>query len=63
MTDKQAERLIQSIDRLTSIIGLGISAGLAIAPTTWSNDKALQAQATAAFASVAKKIEEKLTSI
>ncbi len=60
MTDKQAERLIQSIDRLTSVIGLGISAGLAIAPATWSNDKELQSEATASFTLVANKILEKV---
>lgn len=63
MTEKQAERLIQSIDRLTSIIGLGISAGLAIAPATWSNDKEFQAETTDTLALIVKKIEEKVKSI
>lgn len=63
MNEQQAERLIQSIDRLTSIIGLGIAASLAIAPATWSDSKELQADATEVFAAIAQKLEEKLKSI
>lgn len=63
MNEQQAERLIQSIDKLTFIIGLGIATSLTIAPATWSNSKELQAEATEVFTEITRKIEDTLKSI
>ena len=57
------EQWLHSLDRLTSIIGLGIAASLAIAPATWSDSKELQADATEVFTEITRKIEDTLKSI